>query len=103
MGVITQSLSKAAITRIISILGLFSFKVDYLLGGLCIDEILVALMLGVFISSLITVLVSQINWCDFCVDINSMMVLNCGNSEQKLADLKDFKESNLFTGCEKVA
>lgn len=53
--------------------------------------------------SLITVRVSQINWCQFCVDINSMMVLKRGNSEAKLADLAKFSLSPLFTEREKAA
>jgi len=53
--------------------------------------------------SLITVRVSQINWCKFCVDINSMMVLKRGNSESKLADLAQFATSPLFTEREKAA
>ncbi len=53
--------------------------------------------------SLITVRVSQINWCEFCVDINSMMVLKRGNSEEKLTDLEHYKDSNLFADREKAA
>jgi AhpD family alkylhydroperoxidase len=53
--------------------------------------------------SLITVRVSQINWCQFCVDINSMMVLKRGNSEAKLASLERFEESDLFSEREKAA
>ena len=53
--------------------------------------------------SLITVRVSQINWCQFCVDINSMMVLKRGSSEAKLADLSQFATSFLFTEREKAA
>ncbi|MCG8611814.1 MAG: carboxymuconolactone decarboxylase family protein [Pseudomonadales bacterium] len=53
--------------------------------------------------SLITVRVSQINWCKFCVDINSMMVLRRGNREEKLAELVTFRESELFTDREKAA
>ncbi len=53
--------------------------------------------------SLITVRVSQINWCEFCVDINSMMVLKRGNSEEKLAGLERYKDSDLFTDREKAA
>lgn len=53
--------------------------------------------------SLITVRISQINHCDFCVDINSMMVLRRGNSEQKLDELETFSNSNLFSDKEKAA
>lgn len=53
--------------------------------------------------SLITVRVSQINWCRFCVDINSMLVLRRGSSEEKLADLATFRDSDRFTEREKAA
>ena len=53
--------------------------------------------------SLITVRVSQINWCKFCVDINSMMVLKRGNSEEKLKDLEHYQRSNHFSDREKAA
>jgi len=53
--------------------------------------------------SLVTVRVSQINWCRFCVDINSMMVLKRGSSEEKLEDLEHFRESDRFTQREKAA
>lgn len=53
--------------------------------------------------SLISVRVSQINWCKFCVDINSMMVLKRGNSEEKLMALNKFESSRLFTDREKSA
>lgn len=53
--------------------------------------------------ALITVRVSQINWCSFCVDINSSTMLKRGGSETKLKDLSNFRQSTLFTEKEKVA
>lgn len=53
--------------------------------------------------SLITVRVSQINWCAFCVDINSATSLKRGVDEAKLADLSDFAASDRFTEREKAA
>lgn len=53
--------------------------------------------------SLITVRVSQINWCQFCVDLNSMLVLQGGNSKEKLDDLATFRDSDHFTEREKAA
>jgi len=52
--------------------------------------------------SLVTVRVSQINWCRFCVDINSMTVLKRGSSEAKLKDLAHFRDSPLFSDKEKA-
>ena len=53
--------------------------------------------------SLVTVRVSQINWCAFCVDINSATVLRRGVDESKLAALPEFETSPLFTEREKAA
>lgn len=53
--------------------------------------------------ALITVRVSQINWCEFCVDINSSTALKRGGSDAKLEDLAKFKESEHFSEKEKVA
>lgn len=53
--------------------------------------------------SLITVRVSQINWCAFCVDINSATLLKRGVNPEKLAELAGFEESALFSEREKAA
>ncbi|HEX9811821.1 MAG TPA: carboxymuconolactone decarboxylase family protein [Burkholderiales bacterium] len=53
--------------------------------------------------SLITVRVSQINGCAFCVDINSATVLKRGVDQGKLAALADFETSLLFSKREKAA
>jgi AhpD family alkylhydroperoxidase len=53
--------------------------------------------------SLVTVRVSQINWCSFCVDINSATCLKRGVDESKLANLADFAESDLYSQREKAA
>ncbi len=52
--------------------------------------------------TLITVRVSQINWCPFCVDINAATALKRGVSAEKLAQLSCFAESDLFTDMEKA-
>ncbi len=53
--------------------------------------------------SLITVRVSQINWCEFCVDINSATVLKRHVEPEKLDALAEFEQSPLFSGAEKSA
>jgi len=53
--------------------------------------------------SLITVRVSQINWCEFCVDINSATVLKRHVEPEKLNELDMFEESHLFSEDEKAA
>ena len=53
--------------------------------------------------SLLTVRVSQINHCAFCVDINSATLLRRGVNEEKLAALAQWPESNLFDERERAA
>lgn len=53
--------------------------------------------------SLITVRVSQINECVFCVDINSALALRRGGALEKLDDLARFESSPRFSEREKAA
>ncbi len=53
--------------------------------------------------SLIAVRVSQINWCSFCVDINSALILRRGGNVEKLQALADFESSSHFSEREKAA
>lgn len=53
--------------------------------------------------SLVTVRVSQINWCEFCVDINSAALLRRGVSLAKVEALGNWRESDLFDDKERVA
>ncbi len=46
--------------------------------------------------TLLTVLVSRINWCAFCVDINSATGLKRGLTAEHLEALADFENSPLF-------
>ncbi len=53
--------------------------------------------------SLLTVRISQINHCPFCVDINSRTLLQRGLAEEKLLALPDWRSSDLFSERERVA
>lgn len=53
--------------------------------------------------SLVTVRVSQINWCRFCVDINSATLAKRSGSMEKVERLAQWKESELFDNKEKTA
>jgi AhpD family alkylhydroperoxidase len=53
--------------------------------------------------SLITVRVSQINWCRFCVDINSATLLRRGGTSGKVEALEKWRDSELFDGRERAA
>lgn len=53
--------------------------------------------------ALITVYVSQINHCSFCVDLNSARALEFGSSKEKINHLHNFKTSTHFSEEEKLA
>ncbi len=53
--------------------------------------------------SLVTVRVSQINWCVFCVDINSMILARRCDSMDKVLALETWRESVLFDARERIA
>lgn len=53
--------------------------------------------------SLVTVRVSQLNGCAFCVDLNSAVLLKRGVSEGKVLSLRNWRNSELFTPRERVA
>ena len=60
-------------------------------------------LLSPVLRSLVTVRVSQINWCRFCVDINSLTLAKRAGSIEKVEALEHWKESDLFDGKEKIA
>lgn len=52
--------------------------------------------------SLVTVRVSQINWCSFCVDINSATLAKRAGSMDKVEALEHWQESDLFSDKERI-
>ena len=46
--------------------------------------------------SLVTLHMSQINWCHFCIDINSSTLAKRAGSMDKVEALEKSKESDLF-------
>jgi len=53
--------------------------------------------------SLVTVRVSQINWCDFCVDINSMTLAKRAGSMVKVEQLAEWQEKDIYSDRERLA
>ena len=53
--------------------------------------------------SLVTVRVSQINHCAFCVDINSATLVKRGIPMEKISDLAEWRVSGLFQPDERLA
>lgn len=53
--------------------------------------------------ALITVRVSQINHCDFCIDLNSHRTILISGAENKLNQLPTFRLSDHYTEQEKIA
>lgn len=52
--------------------------------------------------SLVTVRVSQLNWCRFCVDLNSMTLAKRSGSQAKVEALEQWRESPLFDDRERA-
>jgi AhpD family alkylhydroperoxidase len=73
----------------------------------------VALLYGAFIRrrsplapllrSLVIVRVSQINWCKFCVDLNSMTLARLAASYGKVEELARWRDSAVFNESERAA
>ena len=59
--------------------------------------------LSAALRSLVTVRVSQINHCAFCVDINAATLLKRGVSMEKAEALQDWRDSPLFEDIECAA
>jgi AhpD family alkylhydroperoxidase len=53
--------------------------------------------------SLVTVRVSQINWCQFCVDINSNTLLKRAGASAKVDELERWETSDLYSTEERLA
>lgn len=53
--------------------------------------------------SLVTVRVSQINWCRFCVDLNSATLAKRAGSMAKVEALAEWRTSSLFEPVERAA
>lgn len=53
--------------------------------------------------SMVTVRVSQINHCEFCVDINGATLQKRGASEDKILALRIWRESDMFAANERAA
>jgi AhpD family alkylhydroperoxidase len=53
--------------------------------------------------SLVTVRVSQLNWCRFCVDLNSMTLARRAGSMEKVQQLANWRQSDAFTDPERAA
>lgn len=53
--------------------------------------------------SLVTVRVSQINWCRFCVDLNTATLLKRGVAMGKVEALEDWRDSTCFNAQERAA
>ena len=58
--------------------------------------------LNPLLRSLVTVRVSQINWCSFCVDINSYTLAKRAGSPEKVEHLERWRESEIFDEKEKA-
>lgn len=61
-----------------------------------------ALPIDPVLRSLVTVRVSQLNWCRFCVDINAMTLVKRAGSSDKVEALARWRDSPLFDERERA-
>ncbi len=52
---------------------------------------------------LVSVRVSQLEWCRFCVDLNAAIGMKGGVTQEKLDALEDWRASNLYDERERAA
>lgn len=60
-------------------------------------------LLDPVLRSLVTVRVSQLNWCRFCVDINSATLARRAGSMAKVEALEQWRASDLYSPAERAA
>lgn len=60
-------------------------------------------LLDPVLRSLVTVRVSQLNWCRFCVDINSATLARRAGSMAKVEALEQWQTSDLYSPAERAA
>lgn len=53
--------------------------------------------------SLVTVRVSQLNWCRFCVDLNSLTLSRRAGSMRKVEALENWRDGDAFDEAERAA
>jgi len=53
--------------------------------------------------SLVMVKVAQLNYCKFCIDLNTMLFINKSGSIEKVEALDNWRESSLFSKIERSA
>lgn len=59
--------------------------------------------LGIRLIELVYQRVSQINGCGFCLRLHSKKLLAAGETEQRISNLADWRESSLFAPRERAA
>lgn len=55
------------------------------------------------VRTLVSVRISQINWCPFCVDLNTKLWTDAGGSSEKVSAVANWKASSDFSPVERVA
>lgn len=55
------------------------------------------------IRALVSIRVSQMNGCEFCVDLNALALIKQRDHQQKINDLEHWRQSGLFSETEALA
>ena len=55
------------------------------------------------VRSLVMLRIAQLNWCDFCVDLNATFLIKATGSAEKHDALENWRESAVFSEKEKIS
>ncbi len=55
------------------------------------------------IRALVSIRVSQMNWCAFCVDLNMLLMIKNVGEQEKIDAIEHWRDSNLFSPAEVAA
>ena len=81
----------------------FSAAPDAYKALMSLDGYVQGIGLSTVIVELVQIRASQINGCDFCVDIHQARALAGGEEQERLRMLSTWRDSSLFTGQERAA
>ena len=63
-------------------------------------DVALILPIQIIVNSLLSIRVSQMSWCSFCVDLNSLTIIKRINNSEKVDALENWRELNLFSQAE---
>lgn len=63
-------------------------------------DVALILPIQIIVNGLLSIRVSQMSWCSFCVDLNSLTIIKRINNSEKVDALENWRELKLFSPAE---